>query len=38
MHTIIKFIRDINININLFLEDIAFSMIYTKFLINAYYN
>lgn len=36
MHTIIKFIRDINININLFLEDIAFSMIYTKFLIRYY--
>ena len=36
MHTIIMFIRDINININLFLEDIAFSMIYTKFLIRYY--
>ena len=36
MHRVIKLIRDVNININLFLEDIAFSMIYTKFLIRYY--
>lgn len=36
MHKLIKFISTINIDINLVLEDIAFSMTYTKFLLRYY--
>ena len=36
MHKLVKFISNVNININLILEDIAFSMTYTKFLLRYY--
>lgn len=36
MHRVIKYMIIINIEIDLFLEDFAFSMVYTKFLIRYY--
>lgn len=36
MYKVVKILSNINIEINLWLEDIAFSMVYTKFLIRYY--
>lgn len=36
MYMVIKYIVNLNISINLFLEDVVFSMLYTKFLLRYY--